>query len=260
MPDPETERWEVLDEAVLDSGDRVALRRRGPLYVVRFNGWELMSSLNPSSELELGRAVGRKLGKQAARVLVGGLGMGFTLRAALDAIAPGGRIEVCEIIPQVVEWNRGLIGHLAGWPLRDGRVTIVEADAGQYLSRAEQAFDAILLDTDNGPDGILRQENEGLYQEDGLRCVTDRLNPDGFAGFWSATRSEAFETRLTRLGMSWHADRIDLGKQGREPFHVIYHIRRRPPLTTEPARQGRGGTGAVPRPENSRRKCRSGNA
>ena len=238
MLGPETERWEVLDEATLDSGDHVALRQRGPLYVIRFNGWELVSSLNPNSELELGRTVGRKLGKRVARVLIGGLGMGFTLRATLDAIAPESRIEVCEIIPQVVEWNHGFIGHLADWPLRDDRVTMVYADAGQYLSRTEQTFDAILLDTDNGPDWILRKENEYLYREDGLRGLMDRLNPNGFAGFWSATRSEAFETRLTRLGISWHADRIDLGRPGQEPFHVIYYLFRRPSLPTGPARHG----------------------
>lgn len=220
----ETDRWEVLDEAKLKSGDQVMLRRRGPLYDIRFNGWELMSSLNPDSELELGKTVGRKLGKHAAHVLIGGLGMGFTLRATLDAAPPGSRIEVCEIIPQVVEWNRSFFGHLANWPLRDDRVKIVEADAGQYLSRTEQTFDVILLDTDNGPDRILRKENEGLYQEAGLRCVMDRLNPNGFAGFWSAARSEAFEIRLTNLGMSWRANRIYLGKPGQEPFHVVYYV------------------------------------
>ena len=232
MLSPETERWKVLDEATLESGDHVTLRQRGSLYVIRFNGWELISNLNPDSELELGRTVGRKLGNQAARVLVGGLGMGFTLRATLDAIAPDSRIEVCEVIPRVVEWNRSFLGHLANWPLRDERVAIVEADAGHYLSRTERAFDAILLDTDNGPDSILRQENEGLYQEDGLRSAMDRLNPNGFAAFWSATRSETFETRLTKLGMSWHADRIDLGQPGREPFHVIYYVLRKPSLPT----------------------------
>lgn len=237
MLDSETERWEVLDEATLDSGDRVTLRRRGPLYVIRFNGWELISNLKPSSELELGRAVGRKLGKRAARVLIGGLGMGFTLRAALDEIAPGSRIEVCEIIPQVVKWNRSFIGHLASWPLRDDRVEIAEADAGRYLSRTEQTFDAILLDTDNGPDWILRKENEGLYHEAGLLRLMDRLNPNGFAGFWSATRSEAFEARLSKLGMSWRADRIDLGKPSREPFHIVYYVLRDSSLRGDGAEQ-----------------------
>ena len=121
MLDSETERWEVLDEATLDSGDLVTLRRRGPLYVIRFNGWELISNLKPSSELELGRAVGRKLGKRAARVLIGGLGMGFTLRAALDEIAPGSRIEVCEIIPQVVKWNPSRCPHPAATAARSRR-------------------------------------------------------------------------------------------------------------------------------------------
>ncbi len=119
MLGPETGLRKAMDEANLDSGDRVALRQRGQLQVIRLNGRELISRLNTSSKL--GRTVGRKLGTRAARMTTGGLGMWFTPRATPDAIAPGSRVEICEIIPQVVEWNRSFGRRLAGWPMRNGR-------------------------------------------------------------------------------------------------------------------------------------------
>lgn len=150
--------------------------------------------------------------------------MGFTLRAALDMLPASCEVHVCELVPAVIGWNREEIGHLAKWPLRDPRVHVVSACVQTYLARTDLHFDVILLDTDNGPDWMVREENAGLYQQDGLTDVLVRLTPEGVAGYWSSARSAAFEARLMSLGLSWTAEPVYLRAPGEEPFHVVYYI------------------------------------
>ncbi len=221
--------WEALDSAVLDTGDTVVLRRRGVMYDIRFNGVELMSNADPTSELELGRAVVRSHMSGAVTdeppcVLIGGLGMGFTLRSALDVLPTACEVHVCEAVPKVVQWNQGEIGHLAGWPLRDPRVRIVGESVQSYMARIDRRFDVVLMDTDNGPDWIVRGENAVIYGLEGLTHLMQRLKPQGVAGFWSTTRSRSFEGRLSALGLIWQAERVDLGAPGMEPFHIVYCV------------------------------------
>ncbi|TNJ42314.1 spermidine synthase [Phaeobacter sp. B1627] len=223
-------RWEVLDTSVLGTGDTVVLRRRGAMFDIRFNGIELMSNADPTSELAFGRAVAggrdRTNPSQAApsRVLIGGLGMGFTLRAALDHLPEACAVHVCELVPAVAQWNQNEIGHLAGWPLRDPRVHLETECIRTYLARTDRLFDVIFLDTDNGPDWMVREENAAIYQQEGLREILLRLKPQGVVGYWSATRSEAFAARLAALGLSWTAEPVYLGTPGQEPFHFVYYI------------------------------------
>lgn len=225
----EPTRWEALDTSVLESGDTVILRRRGPMYDIRFNGIELMSNADPTSELAFGRAVtsGRQTHpSQVAplRVLIGGLGMGFTLRAALDQLPATCEVHVCELVPAVIRWNRDDIGHLASWPLRDPRVHVVTGSVQWFLACTDLRFDVILLDTDNGPDWMVRDYNAGLYRQDGLLDILHRLTPCGIVGYWSVARSNAFEAQLVALGLSWKAETVHLGAPGQEPFHVVYYI------------------------------------
>lgn len=218
------EIWTELDSVVTADGDRIVLRRRGGLFDIRFNGWELMSNHDPRSEIVLAQTVCRHLAGQAPRVLIGGLGLGYTLRAALDALGPQARILVCELLSEIVSWNRGPLGPLAGHPLADPRVEVRIGSVADTIAAEPAGFDAILLDTDNGPDYVVHEPNHALYSVEGLQRIAGALAPSGLAGLWSATQSEAFEINLASLGLPWRRERISLGEPGQEPFHIVYLI------------------------------------
>ncbi|MDF3907209.1 hypothetical protein [Paracoccus sp. AS002] len=141
--------WNTLARAGTAAGDEILLRQRGALYEIRFNGIELMSNLNHQSETVLAERSLRLHGRPDARVLIGGLGMGFTLRAALELLGPAAQVTVCELVPEIAGWNRDRIGHLAGHPLRDPRVALRVADVMAVLAEPRTGFDVILMDTDN---------------------------------------------------------------------------------------------------------------
>lgn len=218
------EIWTELDSAVTAHGDRIVLRRRGGLFDIRFNGWELMSNHDPRSEIVLADTVCRQLRQPAQRILIGGLGMGYTLRATLDVLGPDARVLVCELLPEIVAWNRGVLAALAGHPLADPRVEVRTGSVADTIAAEPAGFDAILLDTDNGPDYVVHEPNHALYSGEGLERIVRALAPAGIAGLWSATQSEAFETNLAGLGLPWRRERISLGEPGQEPFHVVYLI------------------------------------
>ena len=134
------------------------------------------------------------------RILVGGLGLGYTVAAALRRLGPGGRVIVAELVPAVVRWNRGPLAHLAGYPLQDRRVTILEDDVVRILQAQPRAFDAILLDVDNGPEDLIRKGNDRLYDRAGLEAIRAALRPGGVLGVWSAGPDRAFVRRLERGG------------------------------------------------------------
>jgi spermidine synthase len=160
-----------------------------------------------------------------ARILIGGLGMGFTLAAALRHAGSGAEIVVAELVPGVVAWNRGPLGGCAGHPLDDPRVRVHEGDVAGVLKAKAQAFDAILLDVDNGPEGLTHQGNNWLYGMDGLKAAYEALHPLGVLAVWSAGPSQAFSARLQKVGFEVEELRVRAhGKKGAR--HTIWFARR----------------------------------
>ena len=148
------EHWTEFGRARLPTGDELLLRRRGHRFEIRFNGWELMSDRAHWSETALGALGCEGMAGPEACVLIGGLGIGYTLRAALDALPQSASLVVAELLPEVIAWNRGPLGQVAGRPLADPRVTIAPHDVARVLRRSPGRFDAVLLDIDNGPEAI----------------------------------------------------------------------------------------------------------
>ena len=215
--------WMLVDTAkVPDSGERLRLLRRGSDYSIRLDDGELMGSRMRGSEDALARLGCARIALHvAARVLVGGFGMGFTLRAALDTLGPGARVTVAELVPAVVAWGRGPLADLSGYALADPRVTVRNGDVGDLIRSSRSAFDAILLDVDNGPDGLTRPANDRLYDQDGLGAAKAALRPGGILGVWSAAPDPGFTSRLKRNGFA--VDEVAVRANGsRGARHVIW--------------------------------------
>lgn len=194
--------WEVLGRAEIPGEtEPLVLARRGREFVIRVGALALMSSdAHGSEEVLAERACARVADRAGVRVLVGGLGMGFTLAAALRSLGPGAQVVVAEIVPAVVEWNRGPLADLAGRPLDDPRVAVHAGDVAQAIGAAAGAYDVILLDVDNGPDGFTREGNDSLYSPAGLRAARRALRTRGVLGLWSVAPSPAFTRRLAESG------------------------------------------------------------
>lgn len=216
--------WTELARAKTALGDTIILRRRGPIFEITFNGLQLMSNLNHQSEDILALKAARLCHRPPARVLVAGLGMGFTLRAVLEATPEPTQVTVCEIVPEIARWCRGALAALAGDPLADPRVRLVLADVGQVLRRDAVGFDLILMDTDNGPGALARDGNAALYDDEGIAAVLAALRPGGLAAFWSAERSAAFEDGLTRAGAGWRCEEVALIPGRVDALHHIYFV------------------------------------
>ncbi|WP_286166584.1 spermidine synthase [Ochrobactrum sp. POC9] len=218
--------WAEVAKAGNLAGDEILLRKRDRIYEIRYNGLELMSNVNFQSETVLAERSLRLHGRQVSHMLIGGLGMGFTLRAALDLLGPDARVTVCELVPEIVGWNRTHIGHLADHPLNDPRVDVRVADVMDVLRAEPGRYDAILMDTDNGPDFTVRAANGVIYEDDGLRLVKRALKPNGIAAFWSATISNPFEDKLDMLSWEWQREDISLIGGRADAFHYIYFAAR----------------------------------
>lgn len=225
--------WTEIARHRTDTGDQIILRQRGNVFEIRFNGLELMSNLNHQSETMLAERSARLYGRPARRVFIGGLGMGFTLRTMLDWLEPDGKVTVCELVPEIIEWNRRHFGHLAGHPLNDRRVELWIGDVLDLLRQPGNSYEMILMDTDNGPDYTVRDTNGAIYENPGLRSVWNRLAAGGIAAFWSATFSDGFEDRLNELPWRWHREDICLDGGRADAFHHIY-IAMKPGTTTAP--------------------------
>lgn len=184
--------WTELDHAVLDNGDVLTLRRDGSEFEIRVGLYQLMSSKNPASERALAEMAVARAGV-VRRVLIGGLGMGYTARAMLDVCGAGARITVAELVPAVVKWNRGPLADLAAHPLDDPRVSIFAGDVAEALRANPGAFDVILLDVDNGPEAVMFDRNGALYTCGGLAEVLAGLAPGGVLAVWAADASPGFE-------------------------------------------------------------------
>jgi spermidine synthase len=216
---------ETLARERTPEGDELVLTRRDGVYHLIVDGVELMTSLVHGSEEDLARLAAEAIAKKKApRVLVGGLGFGYTLRAALDHLPPGGKVVVCELFASLLQWNRDLLGELAGRPLDDRRVAVVLADVRVYLDGRER-FDAILLDVDNGPEALTLRSNGGLYTEAGLERLSQSLTDGGVVAFWSSSPSPAFERRLRRAGFEAWTERVPARGGGKGKNHAIFLAR-----------------------------------
>ncbi len=191
--------WETLSKARAPDGAELVLCRRGDEVAIRIGGRDLMSSRMHGSEEELARRACAGLAG-GTRVLIGGLGLGYTLRAALDALPADAQVIVAELVAAVVDWNRGPLAALAGRPLADPRVTVEVADVGAVIRRPGKRWDAILLDVDNGPAALTRRANQALYGATGVAVAKAALRPGGLLAVWSASADDGFSARLRRAG------------------------------------------------------------
>jgi spermidine synthase len=215
--------WELLGEARTPDGSLMALMRRDREHVILANGKPLMSSLMHGSEEALAA-----LACQRARMmhqpcaLVGGLGMGYTLRAALDALPANANVSVAELLPAVVDWNRGPLAALAGEPLKDPRVTVLLDDVATVLERSAGRFDVLMLDVDNGPSAFSESANAALYTDRGLASAKTALKPDGVLAIWSARDDRKFEQRLRYNGFRVEVSRVRARLKKGGPRHTIF--------------------------------------
>jgi spermidine synthase len=195
--------WSLLGTAKVPGGGELRLRRRGAEFAIMLDGNQLMSSRLSATEQALATiACERIRADKRPRILIGGLGMGFTLRAALAVLGPRARIAVAELVPAVVAWARGPMAEMFGGCLADARVTIHEKDVGELIRGARSPYDAILLDVDNGPEGLTRKANDGLYDQKGLRAAHAALRPGGVLAVWSSSPNSDFTARLRKTGFA----------------------------------------------------------
>ncbi len=211
---------ETVGYVTTRDGHDLTLYHRDDDYQIRLNGLELMTSRAHGSEEAMGVLAREAIPHvPVPRVLIGGLGMGFTLRAALDAF-DGAEIVVAEVFPEVVTWNRGPLAHLAGHPLDDPRVHVEETDVTHLLEK--ESFDAILLDVDNGPTAFTLESNGDLYTAAGIEHLAAALTPGGALVVWSTDEAPNFERRLHNAGLE--VRREDVPACGRDggPLHTLY--------------------------------------
>ena len=221
--------WELLGETSAPDGTDIRLTRRDDEYVILANGKPLMSSRLHGSEEALATLGCAETRAQARpRVLVGGLGMGFTLRAVLDVLPSAASVIVAELLPAVIQWNRGPLAALAGYPLRDPRVRIEVADVGVTLRENLGRFDAILLDVDNGPAAFTVGVNAGLYDNSGVAAAYAALCPRGTLAVWSAWEDRKFEQRLRFHGFTVNVERVRARLKKGGPRHTIFLAHKRP--------------------------------
>ena len=211
--------WVTHSASATPDGTPLTLLQRGDDWVIRARHEDLMSSRMHGSEQEMARIVAPT--RPDARVLVGGLGMGFTLRATLDRLPPGGAVTVCELVPAVVAWNRGPLAPLAGHPLDDPRATLHVGDVGALLRASPGAWDAVLLDVDNGPEAFTQAGNAALYGPAGLAAARAALRRGGALAVWSAFPSPAFVARLRQAGFRAEAHTVR-AHAGRGSRHTVF--------------------------------------
>ncbi|MCR6634548.1 hypothetical protein [Devosia sp.] len=216
--------WIHLDTANVP-GDKTQLKlmQRGDEFSIMLGTNELMNSRLSGSEEALATLSAERIGGRAkARVLIGGLGMGFTLRAALGCFGADSEIVVAELVPEIIAWARGPLTPVFGTCLDDPRVTIINDDVGKVIAAGKGAYDAILLDVDNGPDGVSREQNDQLYGLAALRKSWAALRLGGVLAVWSAHPSPQFVKRLTAASFAVEEVKVRARSSGRGARHVIW--------------------------------------
>ena len=220
--------WEQLGETRTPDGSLLTLARRDREYLILANGKSLMSSLMHGSEEALATIACRDARTiDEPCVLVGGLGMGFTLRATLDALPAEATVIVNELLPAVVEWNRGALAPLADHPLKDRRVEVIVGDVAATLAASRSRFDAVLLDVDNGPGAFTTSANDSLYDNRGVAAAYAALRSGGVLAVWSAREDRKFEQRLRYVGFEVAVERVRARLKKGGPRHVIFIGRKR---------------------------------
>jgi len=222
--------WKLLDTAQIPgNGGELRLYQREDEFSISIGGSEvLMNSRAHGSEDALAELACSQIAhRPSPRVLVGGLGMGFTLAAALRNLGPNAEVVVAELVPAVVTWNQGALGKHAGHPLRDERTTVREGDVAKILKIERQAYDAILLDVDNGPEGLTRKKNDWLYTMDGLTASYSALRPKGLLAVWSAGPDRDFMERLGKTGFEVKQTRVR-EHDNKGDLHTIWLAERGP--------------------------------
>jgi spermidine synthase len=217
--------WTHLDTVQIpNDGGELKLSQRGDEFSIKLSGkrGELMNSRVFNSEKVLSQlGCAHIKPHHDAHILVGGLGMGYTLAAALKAVNADSVVTVAELIPEVVKWNEGPLGHCAGKPLQDPRTKVHIGDVKELLISRQPRFDAILLDVDNGPKGLTHSDNDWIYSEDGLKDIYDTLNPNGMLAIWSAGPDYLFSVRLKKIG--FRVDTRDVqARPGKGSKHTIF--------------------------------------
>jgi spermidine synthase len=221
--------WILLDTAKIPGGGGdLRLMKRGGEFSIMLGTNELMNSrLSGSEEALASLSCLRIRGRERPQMLIGGLGMGFTLRAALAELGADARIVVAELVPAVVAWARGPMAEVFGGSLADPRVSICEADVGQLIASGRSIYDAILLDVDNGPEGLTREANDRLYDVRGLGAAQAALKPGGVLAVWSSAPNRVFAQRLRRTGFD--VEEVGVRANGKRggARHVIWIATRR---------------------------------
>ena len=220
---------ELLGTATIPGGtEELRLFRRGGDYMIVLDRNELMNSRMSGSEEALATlTIERLRGRAAPHLLIGGYGMGFTLRAALAALGHDARITVAELVPEIIEWARGPMAALAAGCLDDKRVLVDIADVGSLIGQASSTYDAILLDVDNGPDGLVRRANDGLYSRGGLAAAKAALKPGGVLAVWSAAPDKPFAQALSAAGFAVDEIAVRARSNGKGAKHVIWFATKR---------------------------------
>ena len=216
-----------LATAQVPGGEELRLYRRGDEFIVALGGNQLMSTRVSASEIALADMTIERLGNDRAHLLIGGYGMGFTLRAALAKLGPEARVTVAELVPQIIEWARGPMAAVTQGCLNDPRVDVRVGDVGAVIADAGGAYDAILLDVDNGPDGLTREANDGLYSTAGLSAARRALRPGGILAIWSAAPDPAFTRRLKNAAFDVDEIAVRARANGKGARHVIWFAQRR---------------------------------
>ena len=217
---------ELLDTASIPGGDELRLFRRelkgADEYSIMLGRIELMNSRLSGSEEALATLACERLGVKNPRILIGGYGMGFTLRAALSVLPPQAHVEVVELIPAIVKWARGPMADLSQKCLEDSRVTITPGDVWDVINQADREYDAILLDVDNGPDGLTHEANDRLYSMAGLATAKKALRSNGILAVWSSEGDNRFTARLKKSGFAVDVNTVPARSNGKGAKHTIW--------------------------------------
>lgn len=214
---------ELLGTAQVPGGTELKLYRHDRDFMIVMGHNELMSSRMSGSEVALAtESIKRLKGRPAPCLLIGGYGMGFTLRAALEVLGPKAELVVAELVPEIIDWARSPMAEIAAGCLDDPRVRLIMGDVGSVIDGAAGDYDAILLDVDNGPDGVVREGNGSLYSSSGLRAARRALTPGGVLAVWSAAPDPAFTRRLEKNGFAVEQIRVAARTNGKGPKHTIW--------------------------------------
>lgn len=218
---------ELIGTAKVPGGVELRLFRHGDDHMIMVDNNELMSSRVGGSEEALAVMTCERLGANASpHLLIGGYGLGFTLRAALEKFGNGGRATVAELVPEIIEWARGPMAALTAGCLDDPRVRLLAGDVATEIRSSTARYDAILLDVDNGPSGLVRAENDGLYSMKGLAAAKAALRPGGILAIWSAAPDAAFTRRLKSAGFNVEEATVRARRNGKGPRHTIWFAKR----------------------------------